>query len=125
MTDRTDPFKELAALFLTEPDAAAPTRPAADPTIELIVVGSLPVRASLWLVPYADTVARQLGPTALLRLDEEELCGSEMWVFMHSSRQMALMGPLTPTSSGCRKGVVPGGTQNSSMWCSAARFVNP
>ncbi len=72
MTDRTDPFKELAALFLTEPDAAAPTRPAADPNIELIVVGSLPVRASLWLVPYADTVARELGPTALLRLDEEQ-----------------------------------------------------
>ena len=72
MTDRTDPFEELAALFLTEPDAAAPSRAAADPAIELIVVGSLPVRASLWLVPYADTVARELGPTALVRLDEAQ-----------------------------------------------------
>ena len=72
MTDRRDPFEELAALFLTEPDAAAPSRAAAAPAIELIVVGSLPVRASLWLVPYADTVARELGPTALVRLDEEQ-----------------------------------------------------
>jgi len=72
MTDRTDPFEELAALFLTEPDVAAPRRPAAEPSIELMVVGSLPVRASLWLVPYADTVARELGPTALVRLDEEQ-----------------------------------------------------
>jgi hypothetical protein len=72
MTDRSDPFEELAALFLTEPDAAAPSRAAGEPSIELIVVGSLPVRASLWLVPYADTLARQLGPTALIRLDEPQ-----------------------------------------------------
>ena len=72
MTDRTDPFEELAALFLTEPDVATPRQPAAAPTLELIVVGSLPVRASLWLVPYADTVARESGPTALVRLDEEQ-----------------------------------------------------
>ena len=72
MTDRTDPFEELAALFLTEPDAAAQSQAAADPAIELIVVGSLSVRASLWLVPYANTVARELGPTALVRLDEEQ-----------------------------------------------------
>ena len=32
MTDRTDPFEELAALFLTEPDAAAQSQAAADPT---------------------------------------------------------------------------------------------
>ena len=67
MTDRADPFEELAALFLTEPDVAAQSQAAADPAIELIVVGSLSVRASLWLVPYANTVARELGPTALVR----------------------------------------------------------
>ncbi len=72
MTDRSDPFEELAALFLTGSDAPAPTRAASQPLIELIVVGSLPVRASLWLVPYADTVARELGPTALVRLDEAQ-----------------------------------------------------
>ncbi len=72
MTDRTDPFEELAALFLTEPGAAGQPQAAANPAIELIVVGSLSVRASLWLVPYADTVACELGPTALVRLDEEQ-----------------------------------------------------
>ncbi len=72
MTDRTDPFEELAALFLTEPDAAEQSQAAADPAIELIVVGSLSVRGSLWLVPYANTVARRFGPTALVRLDEQQ-----------------------------------------------------
>ncbi|MEE8458786.1 MAG: hypothetical protein V3S08_02875, partial [Phycisphaerales bacterium] len=56
----------------TGSDAPAPTRAASQPLIELIVVGCLPVRASLWLVPYADTVARELGPTALVRLDEAQ-----------------------------------------------------
>jgi hypothetical protein len=72
MTDRGDPFEELAALFLTETDTATPLRAVGEPAVELIVVGSLPVRASLWLVPYADTVARELGPTALVRLDEAQ-----------------------------------------------------
>ncbi len=72
MTDRTDPFEELAALFLTEPDAAPPSPATVVPSIELIVVGSLSVRASLWLVPYANAVARELGPTALIRLDEPQ-----------------------------------------------------
>ena len=72
MTDHPDPFEELAALFLTEPDAAAQSSAALVPHIELIVVGSLSVRGSLWLVPYANTVARELGPTALVRLDEQQ-----------------------------------------------------
>ena len=71
MTDHVDPFEELAALFLTESEPAAP-RAAAPSTVELVVVGSLPVRASLWLVPYADAVAREAGPTALVRLDQEQ-----------------------------------------------------
>ena len=41
MTDRTDPFEELAALFLTEPDAAAQSPAAADPAIELTLPGRL------------------------------------------------------------------------------------
>ncbi len=71
MTDHVDPFEEIAALFLTESEPAA-SRGAAPATVELIVVGSLPVRAALWLVPYADAVAREAGPTALVRLDQEQ-----------------------------------------------------
>lgn len=40
---------------------------------ELILVGHLPVRAGLWLTQYADDVARDAGPTALIRLDSEQL----------------------------------------------------
>ena len=71
MSRHGDPdFDELAELFLTEPDEADA---AGERTggIELVVVGSLPVRASLWLVPYVDAVAREVGPAVLVRLDEE------------------------------------------------------
>jgi hypothetical protein len=80
MSPHADPYEELAALFLTDEgvsgrnggpgggDGGATTRTA---DIELIVVGSLPVRATLWLVPYADALAREAGPTALVRLDDE------------------------------------------------------
>jgi len=73
MTRTMDPFDELASMFLTQPDqpgtggGGTPTAP-----IELLVVGHLPVRAGLWLTPYADAVARRLGPTVLLRLDREQ-----------------------------------------------------
>lgn len=40
---------------------------------ELILVGHLPVRAGLWLTQYADDVARDAGPTGLIRLDSEQL----------------------------------------------------
>lgn len=63
-----DPINELAALFLTEPDEPLTAQA---PACELVVVGSLPVRASVWLTPYADAVARESGPVALLRLDGE------------------------------------------------------
>ena len=69
MNDGPDPYDELTALFVTEPDETARSGPAA--TIEMVVVGNLPVRASLWLPPYADALAREAGPTALLRLDNE------------------------------------------------------
>ena len=65
MNPDVDPFQELAELFLTQPDgdplpeANGRTRPdgreGTDDTsaraaeVELVVVGSLPVRASLWI----------------------------------------------------------------------------
>lgn len=68
-----DAIDELAALFLTEEGADTPQavtgRSAA---VELLLVGHLPVRAGLWLGPYADAVARERGCTALVRLDREE-----------------------------------------------------
>ncbi len=74
MTDHVDPFDELAALFLTEPDVVAEddggfTAPRA--IVELAIVGHLPVRAGVWLTPYADAIACEQGPTALLRLDSD------------------------------------------------------
>jgi len=71
MPRTADPFDELAALFLTDPDRPAGDR-AQRATVELLIVGHLPVRGSLWLVPYADAVAREAGPTALIRLDDEQ-----------------------------------------------------
>lgn len=74
MTDHVDPFDELAALFLTEPEPAADEDDglgAKNVIIELAVVGHLPVRAGVWLTPYADAIAREQGPTALLRLDPD------------------------------------------------------
>ncbi len=76
--NHSDPFEELAALFLTAPDATSPPA-AAGSIVELVVVGSLPVRASLWLRPYADAVARDAGPTALVCLDEEQPTIQLLW----------------------------------------------
>ena len=71
MSRAIDPFDELAALFLTEPEAPSHgTGMHQRAMVELLLVGHLPVRAGLWLAPYADTVARDLGPTVLLRLDD-------------------------------------------------------
>jgi len=98
MTRTFDPFDELAAMFLTSPSipseigsslqsATTPHAPkeggtmfrrprthapASSATIELLIVGHLPVRGGLWLTPYADAVARQSGATALVRLDGDE-----------------------------------------------------
>jgi hypothetical protein len=83
MNPPVDPFEELADLFLTDSDEPAPPdpdgregegdgdTPARTAEVELAVVGSLPVRATLWLAPYVDAVAREAGPTGLIRLDHE------------------------------------------------------
>ena len=66
MTDHVDPFDELAALFLTEPDVVAPGNEgstAQRTVVELAIVGHLPVRAGVWLTPYADAIACEQGPT--------------------------------------------------------------
>jgi len=89
MSRTIDPFDELAAMFLSAPTPAAPpsassvhstatllkppnAAPLHRPESELLIVGHLPVRAGLWLTPFADAMAREQGATALVRLDVEE-----------------------------------------------------
>jgi hypothetical protein len=74
MTQTMDPFEELASMFLTDADLTPPREAGGttQTTIELLVVGHLPVRAGLWLTPYADAVARRAGTTVLVRLDGDE-----------------------------------------------------
>jgi hypothetical protein len=84
MTQTVDPFDELTSMFMTEGDApparAAGATTSGDATApgatraatELLVLGHLPVRAGLWVTPYADALARREGPTALVRLDGDE-----------------------------------------------------
>lgn len=78
MTHHDDPFDELAGMFMTAgPATETPSRSAvaeAPPRArtELLVVGHLPVRAALWLAPYADAAAREVGPVGLVRLDGDE-----------------------------------------------------
>lgn len=73
-----DPFDDLADLFLTpeedgdfgeparELEAATPT-PQALPPIAVAVAGHLPVSAGLWLSQLTDHLARDHGPTGLVR----------------------------------------------------------
>ncbi len=72
MTRIVDPFDELTALFLTTDSEDVNGRNGTHQatTVEILLVGHLPVRAGLWLAPYADALAREAGPTALLRLDD-------------------------------------------------------
>lgn len=46
--------------------------------IDFLLQGNLPVRAGLWLVQYVGRIARNSGPTALIRLDAEE-CSVEVY----------------------------------------------
>jgi hypothetical protein len=70
MTQTADPFDDVAAMFMTEGDGPGTSAPQA--VVELLMVGHLPVRAGLWLAPYADAIARRDGATALVRLDGDE-----------------------------------------------------
>ena len=95
MKRTADPYDELASIYLTDPDAAGPD-PGALPavglsaglsagpaSIEILMVGHLPVRAGIWLTPYADAIAREAGPTALVRLDGKE----PMVQILHAPRE--------------------------------------
>ena len=77
MTQTLDPqdavAAELAALFVTGPDAPRQREQGASALVETLVVGHLPVLADLWLAPYADAVARDHGPCVLLRLESDHV----------------------------------------------------
>lgn len=79
MTRTFDPFDELATIFLSPaaPASAPNRRPplsaaASRSSMEILLAGNLPVRAALWLTPYADALGRELGATAMIRLDGDE-----------------------------------------------------
>jgi len=71
MSEPSDPIDEVTSMFLTHANAvAAPEAETA--VLELLIMGHLPVRAHVWLPPYASEIAREVGPTALIRLDSSE-----------------------------------------------------
>jgi hypothetical protein len=77
MPETREHIRDLADLYLTgarqADDPAHPAAARTDVTVEVVFVGHLPVRAGLWLTQYADEVAREAGPTGLLRLDSEQV----------------------------------------------------
>ncbi|MCA9296073.1 MAG: hypothetical protein KC983_06135 [Phycisphaerales bacterium] len=84
MTKMADTFDELAAMFLSPDDpggcdhAGDHEPPLTDggahagPLVEVLLVGHLPVRGSLWLTPYAERLVDQTGPVTIVRLDGDE-----------------------------------------------------
>ncbi len=70
MTQRTDPVDELIDIFVTEGSPPGGGESGAS-IAEIVLVGNLPVRASLWLTAYGDSLGRESGPVALVRLDDE------------------------------------------------------
>jgi hypothetical protein len=72
-TSTTRDIDELAAMFLTAPEAVRPPAPARRLSLlEVLLVGHLPVRGSVWVAPYAHAVAEERGSAALVRLDGDE-----------------------------------------------------
>jgi len=73
---------ELAALFLTGEsvaDTPMPAQPEAlTRTTELLIAGHLPVRGSMWLVPFADAVSRQAGACSFIRLESDDECSIQL-----------------------------------------------
>jgi hypothetical protein len=84
MTNMADTFDELAAMFLSPDDPDSPDHAGNDntphsdggahagPLVEVLLVGHLPVRGSLWLTPYAERLVDQTGPVTIIRLDGDE-----------------------------------------------------
>lgn len=87
---RSDPYEELASLFLTDADHVnggghagvelvdppdVPRRGHGSPaaTVEVALVGHLPVMGGLWLTQYADQIGRTDGPVALVRLERGQV----------------------------------------------------
>jgi hypothetical protein len=88
MKTTSDPYADLAALFLADDRgrdevAAAAVADAvsigeeretdARERVELVLPGNLPVMGSLWIAQYADLIGRREGPTALCRVGEGEV----------------------------------------------------
>lgn len=73
MTQTSDAFGSLTALF-TSDTAASPAGDAAGTApVAVVLVGNLPVMAGLWTTQLADEVARHAGPTALVRFERDEV----------------------------------------------------
>lgn len=74
MTQTSDAFGSLTALFTsdapssTEAESAAPGAP-----VLVVLVGNLPVMAGLWTTQLADEIARHGGPTGLVRFERGEV----------------------------------------------------
>ncbi len=72
MPAAADPFDELAALFLTQTEEGRGGDRGASSAIDVAICGNLPVMGAMWLAQFAETCARRLGATALVRLDGTE-----------------------------------------------------
>ena len=79
-----DEYDALAELFLgdqaqnpthNQPHTPTPNLTSACPPIDLLLLGNLPVRASVWPPEYARTLASQAGkPIALITVDDSTIC---------------------------------------------------
>lgn len=99
MKTTSDPFADLAALFLsdadepgavaTEPPPAAADEQATDARerVEIVLPGHLPVMGSLWVAQYADLIGLREGPVALCRFGEGEVT---IEVFRAGTRRVGL-----------------------------------
>lgn len=75
MTQTSDAFGSLTALFTSEIDQpSAPQGSSTSvPPVVVALVGNLPVMAGLWTTQLADEIARNGGPTALVRYERGEV----------------------------------------------------
>lgn len=76
MTQTSDAFGSLTALFTSDPAggaAAGDGRVSVAAPVVVALVGNLPVMAGLWTTQLADEIARHGGPTALVRFERGEV----------------------------------------------------